>query len=148
MSQSTCTKCKRFISRKHPCAFCDADNGLRPSDDCVPVDVTGDGHRLERILEIFNARMAEFDEMFQRLGDVESMTGRLAVVTDGLSDLVAMGARQVILEERFARLEGKVIIGPAISADGSHALPDKLSANFERIINEQRDYELIVFGSQ
>lgn len=104
--------------------------------------------RLERILEIFNARMAEFDEMFQRLGDVESMTGRLAVVTDGLSDLVAMGARQVILEERFARLEGKVIIGPAISADGSHALPDKLSANFERIINEQRDYELIVFGSQ
>ena len=34
----------------------------------------------------------------------------------------------------------------AISAGGSHAVPDGLSASFERIINEQRDHELIVFN--
>jgi len=36
--------------------------------------------------------------------------------------------------------------GPATSTNGSHALPDGLSASFERIINEQREHELIVFG--
>ncbi|KYM75844.1 hypothetical protein ALC53_13909 [Atta colombica] len=53
---------------------------------------------------------------------------------DGLSaDLVAIGiARQVILEERFARLEGEVRARPATSTGSS-------------IINE-RDHELIVFG--
>ena len=36
--------------------------------------------------------------------------------------------------------------GFAISIDGFHALPDELSASFKRIINGQRDHELIVFG--
>ena len=45
--------------------------------------------RLEFILETFNARMVVFNEMLQRLEDVEGTTNRL--VTDGLSaDLVAM----------------------------------------------------------
>ncbi|KYN42048.1 hypothetical protein ALC56_03517 [Trachymyrmex septentrionalis] len=56
-----------------------------------------------------------------------------------------MDARQVILEERFVRLEGEVRTDPATFTDGSHALPDGLSASFERIINEQRNYELIIF---
>ena len=59
--------------------------------------------------------------------------------------LVAMGARQVILEECFARLEGEIRADPATSSNGSHTLPNGLSASFERIINEQRD-ELFVFG--
>ena len=60
--------------------------------------------------------------------------------------LVAMGTRQVIPEERFARLEVEMRAGSATSTDGSHTLPDGLSASFERIINEQRDHEL--FGSK
>jgi len=57
-----------------------------------------------------------------------------------------MSARQVILEERFARLEEEVRVGPATSAGSFHALLDELSASFERIINEQTNHELIVFG--
>ena len=62
--------------------------------------------------------------------------------------LVAMDTRQVIPEERFARLEVEVHAGSATSFDGSHTLPDGLSASFERIINEQRDHKLFVFGSK
>ena len=87
--------------------------------------------------------LAWFDGVLQRFGDVEGVTNRLAAVTDGLS--ADLTARQIILEERLARLEGKVRAGPAISADSSHTLPDGLSTSFERIISEQRN-ELIVFG--
>ncbi|KYN44985.1 hypothetical protein ALC56_00637 [Trachymyrmex septentrionalis] len=63
MTQSTCAKCKRFISRKRS-YFCGADNGLYPSDDCDPV-VAAERlsllDRLELILETFNARMVEFN---------------------------------------------------------------------------------------
>jgi len=203
MNQSTCTKCKRFILRKCPCAFYGADNDLRLADDCNPIVATGNGpslpllrpaaaslvgcvspsflsslpdendrmrchssqmssdissalstvksslsiltksissskhriariesglsllDRLEPILETFNARMVEFDGVLQRLGDVEDATNRLAAATDGLfTDLVAMSARQIILEERFARLEREVRAGPATSAGSSHALTD------------------------
>ena len=66
-------------------------------------------------------------------------------MTDGLfADLVAMGARQV-LEECFTRLEGEMRADLAISAGGSHAVPDGLSASFERIINEQRDHSYSVY---
>ncbi|KYN37528.1 hypothetical protein ALC56_08105 [Trachymyrmex septentrionalis] len=124
MNQSTCIKCKRFILRKCPCSFCGADNGLRLANDCNPIVATGND-RLEPILETFNARMVEFDGVLQRLGDVEDATNRLAAATDGLfTDLVAMSARQVILEERFARLQGKVRAGPATSAGSSYALTD------------------------
>ena len=34
-------------------------------------------------------------------------------------------------EERLVRLEGEVRADPATSADGSHALPNGLSASFE-----------------
>ncbi|KYN35800.1 hypothetical protein ALC56_09852 [Trachymyrmex septentrionalis] len=124
MNQSTCTKCKRFILRKCPCAFYGADNDLRLADDCNPIVATGND-RLEPILETFNARMVEFDEVLQRLGDVEDATNRLAAATDGLfTDLVAMSARQIILEERFARLERAVRAGPATSAGSSYTLTD------------------------
>jgi len=45
----------------------------------------------------------------------------LAAATDGLSaDLIAMAiARQVILEERFARLKGEVRARPATSTGSS-----------------------------
>jgi len=62
--------------------------------------------------------------------------------------LVAMDTRQVIPEERFARLEVEMRADSVTSTDGSHTLPDGLSASFERIINEQRDHELFVFGSK
>ncbi|KYN10290.1 hypothetical protein ALC57_17576, partial [Trachymyrmex cornetzi] len=141
LSQSTCTKCKRFISRTRPCAFYGADNSLHPSDDCVPVGAAG------AFLETLNAKMVDFDGVLQRLGDVEGAANRLTVATDGLSaDLVAVSARQVTLEERIARLEEEVRAGSVTSAGGSHALPDELSASFERIISEQRYDELIVFG--
>jgi len=85
--------------------------------------------------------------MLRRLG--EGATNRLVAATDGLSaDLAAMGAKQVILEERLAKLEGEMRAGPATSADDSHALSDELSACFERIMGllpEQRDHDLIVF---
>ncbi|KYN29356.1 hypothetical protein ALC57_01203 [Trachymyrmex cornetzi] len=143
MNQSTCIKCKRFISRTRPCAFCGADNSLIARID------SGLGllDRLELFLETLNVRMMEFDGVLQRLGGVEGAANRLTVVTDGLSaDLVAVGARQVTLEERIARLEGEVRADPATSVGGFHALPDGLSASFDRIINEQRNHELIVFG--
>ena len=72
----------------------------------------------------------KFDGVLQRLGDIEGATNQLAAM-DGLSvDLVAMGARQVILEERFARAGG-VRAGSATSADDSHALLDELSVSFK-----------------
>jgi len=44
------------------------------------------------------------------LGNIESVTNRLAAAIDGLStDLAAISARQIIFEERFARLKGKVL---------------------------------------
>ena len=65
----------------------------------------------------------------------------MAAATDGVSGY--NGYKACILEEHFARLE--VRASSATSTDGSHTLPDGLSANFERIINEQRDHELFVF---
>ncbi|KYM83280.1 hypothetical protein ALC53_06243 [Atta colombica] len=56
-----------------------------------------------------------------------------------------MGTRSSL---RNARLEVEVRAGFATSTDGSHTLPDGLSASFERIINEQRDHELFVFRSK
>ena len=64
---------------------------------------------------------------------------------DGWSIQVAISTRQVIPEERFARLEVEVRAGSATSTDGFRTLPDGLSASFERIIN---DHELFVFGSK
>ena len=46
MTQSMCAKCKRFISRKCSYAFCGADNGLYPSDDCDPVVAAESGPSL------------------------------------------------------------------------------------------------------
>ncbi|KYN44110.1 hypothetical protein ALC56_01426 [Trachymyrmex septentrionalis] len=111
MSKSTCAKCKRFISRKRPCAFCDADNDLRLSDDCdLVIEAVTLLDRFEPILETFNARMMKFDGV---------------AMMDGLSaDLAAMDTRQVILEECLAKLEVEVRADPASSADGSHALPN------------------------
>jgi len=57
MSQSTCIKCKRFISCKCPCTFCDANNSLRSSDDCVPIVATG-GEPLLPLLEAAAASSA------------------------------------------------------------------------------------------
>jgi len=54
-----------------------------------------------------------------------------------------LAARQVVLEERRARLEGQAHFGLADSTVGSHVLEDELAANFERIVNEQRDHERI-----
>ncbi|KYM85638.1 hypothetical protein ALC53_04419 [Atta colombica] len=65
--------------------------------------------------------MREIDEILQRLGDVEGASNRLMAATDGLSaDLV----RCVLVL----------------------SLLDGLSASFERIINEQRNHEFIIFG--
>ena len=79
------------------------------------------------------------------VSDVEGADGSTGG-GDRSADLVAMSARQVILEERLARLEGEVRAGLAIFADFcSYVLSNGLSASFERIINEQRDHSYSVY---
>ena len=110
MSQTTCAKCKRFISGKRPCA----DNGLRPSDDCDPVvaaesgpllPLFGTGASLDGCVasSFFSPQPDESDGMRYHSSQMPSdVSSALSAVKSSLSTLTKSISS---LEHRIARIE-------------------------------------------
>ncbi|TGZ50368.1 Uncharacterized protein DBV15_12587 [Temnothorax longispinosus] len=105
--------------------------------------------RIDHKLDSLDREVNGFETALRRLGDVERAVERLVAVTNSLSaDIGSLSTRHVALEERLARLE-TVSTSTSTSAGPSSApsaASDGLTVRFERMINEHRDHELIIFG--